>query len=294
MSAPSDVEVGRRIRLLREQRGVSLREMARRLDVSPATVSALENGRTACSVSRMYSVCEVLEVPVSALLDEESDVDGSIEIIEATGSGIGGWRDYPPMPLGPILDAALACISAKGYNGSSIRDIAEAAGLSVPALYHHHASKQAMLLRLMDQTMTDLIDRMVAARDDGGDCAATRFARLTECLVLYHTHRRELSFVCGSEMRSLEPGSREVIAAKRTAVQRLVDVEVAAAVEAGLFATEQPKEASRAVVTMCMSVANWFRPDGPARPSDIARSYTRFSMDIVRGTIPSDSQKGAR
>lgn len=98
--------------------------------------------------------------------------------------------------------------------------------------------------------MTDLLDRMVAARDGAGDCAATRFARLTECLVLYHTHRRELSFVC--------------------------------------------ERGGRAVVTMCMSVANWFRPDGPARPSDIARSYTRFSMDIVRGTVPSEGLKGGR
>lgn len=292
MPAPSDQEVGRRIRTHREQRQVSLREMARRLDVSPATLSALENGRTSVSVRRMFAVSEVLDISIAALLDEDGlgpDLD-----VDVSGAGVAQWRNYAPRPHDPILDAALECIMAKGYHGCSVRDIAEAAGLSVPALYHHHASKQAMLFSLMDHTMTDLIDRMVAARDDGGDCPATRFALLVECLVLYHTYRRELSFVCGSEMRSLDTANREVIASKRTAVQRLVDIEVVAAVSEDLFETDQPKEAARAVVTMCMSVANWFRPDGPARPSGIARSYTQFSVDIVRGTIPSDSQKGAR
>ncbi|WP_210405134.1 TetR family transcriptional regulator [Williamsia sp. 1138] len=292
MPAPSDQEVGRRIRTHREHRQVSLREMARRLDVSPATLSALENGRTAVSVSRMFAVSEVLDISIAALLDEDGLVD-TMRVPMSTAA-VARWREYEPTPHDPILDAALACIMAKGYHGCSVRDIAEAAHLSVPALYHHHPSKQAMLYSLMDSTMTDLIDRMTAARDDGGDCAATRFALMVECLVLYHTYRRELSFVCGSEMRSLEADSRASIAAKRTAVQRLVDIEVLGAVEAGEFGTTQPKQSSRAVVTMCMSVANWFRPDGPARPADIARSYTQFSLDIVRGTVPSDTQKGAR
>lgn len=291
MGAPSDQEVGRRIRTHRERRQVSLREMARRLDVSPATLSALENGRTAVSVSRMFAVSAILDISVAELFDEDGLV-GTIDLPMSTAT-VAGWREYGPTPNDPILDAALVCIMAKGYHGCSVRDIAEAANLSVPALYHHHASKQAMLYSLMDTTMTDLIGRMTAARDDGGDCAAQRFALMVECLVLYHTYRRELSFVCGSEMRSLEPVSRASIAAKRTAVQRLVDIEVLDAVDAGEFGTTQPKESSRAVVTMCMSVANWFRPDGPARPADIARSYTQFSLDIVRGTMPTDPWKGA-
>lgn len=292
MPAPSDQEVGRRIRTHREQRQVSLREMARRLDVSPATLSALENGRTAVSVRRMFAVSEVLDISIADLLDEHGPA-GERRLPVSVGTAA-RWREYEPTPHDPILDAALDCIMAKGYHGCSVRDIAEAAGLSVPALYHHHVSKQAMLYSLMDSTMTELIDRMIAARDDGGDCPATRFALMVECLVLYHTHRRELSFVCGSEMRSLEPVSREGIATKRTAVQRLVDIEVLAAVEAGEFGTAQPKEAARAVVTMCMSVANWFRPEGPARPSDVARSYTQFSLDIVCSTVPTDNPKGAR
>jgi TetR/AcrR family transcriptional regulator, cholesterol catabolism regulator len=293
MPAPTDQEVGRRIRLLRERRQVSLRDMAKRLDVSPATLSALENGRTPVSVRRMFAVSEVLDISVAQLFEEHVDLAPTVLAQPLAGTGTGQWRDYAPLPLDPILDAALACISAKGYHGCSIRDIAEAAGLSVPALYHHHANKQAMLFTLMEQTMSDLIDRMIGARNDGGDCPATRFALLVECLVLYHTYRRESSFVCGSEMRSLEPGSRDHIVSKRTAVQRLVDVEVETAVAAGVFATHQPKEAARAVVTMCMSVANWYRPDGLAGPAEIAQSYTQFSMDIVRGTLPSVSQEGA-
>jgi len=34
-----------------------------------------------------------------------------------------------------------------------------------------------------------------------------------------------------------------------------------------------PKEATMALVTMCTAVAQWYRPDGPLRPDQIADRY---------------------
>ncbi|WP_280506430.1 helix-turn-helix domain-containing protein, partial [Nocardia farcinica] len=41
------------IRAARRAAGLSLRELARRIEVSPATLSAVENGRTGLSVARL-------------------------------------------------------------------------------------------------------------------------------------------------------------------------------------------------------------------------------------------------
>jgi len=49
------------------------------------------------------------------------------------------------------------------------------------------------------------------------------------------------------------------IAARRTEVQRLVDTAVLDGAARGLFRTRYPLDASRAVVTMSVSVAAWFR-----------------------------------
>ena len=114
------------------------------------------------------------------------------------------WRRFPPIELDAPLAAALAAFLEVGYHGATIRDIAQRAGLSVPGLYHHYASKQEMLVAILDLTMDDLQTRMLAARAEGADPVA-RFALLVECLALFHTHRRELGFVGASEMRSRDP-----------------------------------------------------------------------------------------
>lgn len=43
-----------------------------------------------------------------------------------------------------VLDAALACFADQGYGSTSLRTIAERAGLTAGSLYHHFPSKQAL------------------------------------------------------------------------------------------------------------------------------------------------------
>lgn len=50
-----------------------------------------------------------------------------------------------------ILEAALRLFSHQGYRGTSIRDIAEAAGLSTGNVYHHFPDKETLFRTLLDQ-----------------------------------------------------------------------------------------------------------------------------------------------
>lgn len=50
-----------------------------------------------------------------------------------------------------ILDAALRLFSKQGYRGTSIREIAEAAGLSTGNVYHHFPDKETLFRTLLDQ-----------------------------------------------------------------------------------------------------------------------------------------------
>ncbi len=261
--------------------GVSLRELARRLALSPATITALEKGRTTMSVDRLHEIATALGVSPADLFATGSAVSPSPR---GTGDDLadGNWREFADIEMDVALRAALACIVRKGYHGCSIRDIAEEANSSVSALYHYYPSKQAMLVALFELTMTDLLHRAKAARDecDPSDHVA-RFSRLVESLTLYHSYRKELAFVGTSEMRSLEGSSHSDIASKRISLQRMVDLEVQTGVDLGLFATDRPHDAARAVVNMCVSVAQWYNPSGDEQPEEIAAAYVRFALDLV-------------
>ncbi len=270
------VVLGRRLRRARQERGVGLRALAARLDVSPATLSAVEHGRTGLSAVRLGRIAELLDVPVELLLVR--DVGPALPA--PSGEPV-SWRDFPPLRLEPPLAGALAAFLELGYSGASMRDIGRRAGLSVPGLYHHYPSKQDLLVALLDLTMTDLLDRSRAARAEGAH-AVDRFRLLVECLALFHTHRRDLGFVGASEMRSLEPPASQRVVEARREQQRMVDEEVRAACRSGDFGTERPQEAARAVVTLCTALPQWFSPAGSASAEQVAEQYVDFSLALVR------------
>ena len=59
-----------------------------------------------------------------------------------------------------VLDAALRLFSTQGYRATSVRDIAEAAGVSTGNLYHHFPDKEAIFKTLLDEY------RELVSRDD--------------------------------------------------------------------------------------------------------------------------------
>ena len=62
--------VGERIRLVRESSGISVRELARRIDVSASHVSQVERGLASFSVRALYSVVNILGISMDSLFEE--------------------------------------------------------------------------------------------------------------------------------------------------------------------------------------------------------------------------------
>lgn len=65
-----------------------------------------------------------------------------------------------------ILDAALKLFSAKGLHAVSTRQIAEAVGISQPALYAYFATKDDITAELCIRAFAILVERMEATRAD--------------------------------------------------------------------------------------------------------------------------------
>lgn len=268
-ASPGDADepIGQRLRIARHAAGLTVRETAQALQVSPATWSAIENGRTKVGRDRLAAAALLFGSP----LDDGEPPPAADQL---------DWRRYDPLELGPPLGGALEAFVEFGYHGATIRMIADRAGLSVPGIYHHYPTKQDLLRELHELTMTDLLWRARAARDDGHGPVA-RFCRLIECLVLFHTYRRELSFIGASETRGLYPESLARIVRFRQEMQHMVDEEVVEACRLGLMATPLPTQAARAVVIMCTGIARWWSPNGPSSPEEVAEQYVDFALEVV-------------
>src|SRR5579871_4479603 len=73
-----------------------------------------------------------------------------------------------------ILTAAAAVFARGGFDAASMRDVSEAAGLSVAALYHYFGSKDAL--------MEGLIERAASGPRTGIAAASRRAGTLRELL----------------------------------------------------------------------------------------------------------------
>src|SRR5690606_16914118 len=75
-----------------------------------------------------------------------------------------------------ILEIAMGLFAARGYHGVSMDDIGTAAGVTGPALYHHFAGKEAMLVAALVPVSENLLEggRERVAQHAGDPEAALR------------------------------------------------------------------------------------------------------------------------
>ncbi len=88
-----------------------------------------------------------------------------------------------------ILDAAYAVFAERGYRAATVDAIARGAGLSRAGLLHHYASKQGLLLALLDARDEQLDAELHLSRDETTATEILRSMRQSLATIL---GRREL------------------------------------------------------------------------------------------------------
>lgn len=99
--SPAD-QLGSRLRDARVAAGLSLRELARQLGVSPSFVSQMENGKSQPSVATLYSLSRLLDTSIDALFHDSGEASASSPPVPGeTGA-------EPSAPEAPSVSAVLA------------------------------------------------------------------------------------------------------------------------------------------------------------------------------------------
>lgn len=281
-SMTEQMDVGRAVRRAREQRGLTLRSLAGLLGVSPATLSAVETGRTPLTVSRLHRIADLLDTSAADLVRGEPV---SVPTPVLAGAAPGAWRDFATIAMDPVLEGATRVFVRRGFHATTVREIATEAGLSVAGVYHHYPSKEQVLVAVLDLTMTEIIWRVEAARCEGSD-DLDAFALMVESLALFHAVRADLAFIGASEMRALSHGQRTRVTGLRDDVQHALDRQAGACIDEGVFVAEGAHTKLRAIATMCTSLPSWFRSDGLLDAPSVARAYAHYAVTLMRNDGP--------
>ena len=98
------IAIGDRIRTAREAAGISVRELARRVEVSASHVSQVERGLASFSVRALYNVVSELEISMDSLFDDVSPVAEVPSAHPSSGKG-GRSKDgtFDPLASGGIV-----------------------------------------------------------------------------------------------------------------------------------------------------------------------------------------------
>jgi len=93
-------DLGQRLRAAREQKNIGLRELARRLGVSPSLISQIETGKTEPSINTLFAMVSELELSVNEIVFELERDAG-----RPPGAAAGGAEAGPTRRAGGTVSA---------------------------------------------------------------------------------------------------------------------------------------------------------------------------------------------
>ncbi|HYF91814.1 MAG TPA: TetR/AcrR family transcriptional regulator [Symbiobacteriaceae bacterium] len=180
-----------------------------------------------------------------------------------------------------LVAAAIALFSAKGYHGTTVRDIALETGMLSGSLYAHIQSKEDLLfeivLRAADQFMA-AIGPIVAS--DRPAAAKLRDAMQAHLRVM--AQGRDAAAIFMHEWKALAGARRSVIASKRREYERALGAIIRQGVAEGEFRAVDEKFARLLILSTVNWLYQWYDPDGPLGSDEVA---DRFLDLILRGLI---------
>jgi len=203
---------------------------------------------------------------------DDSTVDG-LRAQEAS-------RAAESIGLTPLLEAALDAFADGGYHGTSVRDIAERAGVTPPVLYYHHQNKHGVLEALLNHSIDHLVSACEEAVDAPHDSVSSEFKDLIRAITTFMIDAGKLAQL-NTEVRFLTPSARTTYSGKRRRVARILTECIERGNKSGELDASYPRESARALLGMIQAIPRWLQPTGSLTTEEIANRYLEISCKLV-------------
>lgn len=175
----------------------------------------------------------------------------------------------PDSARGKLLQTAAHLFRSKGYERTTVRDLASAVGIQSGSIFHHFKSKDEILKAVMEETILYNTALMRAALDDAR-CPRERVLGLIRCeLQSIMGGTGEAMGVLVYEWRSLSAEGRDYILGLRDTYEQLWLQVLGEAKAAGYFKAD-PFIIRRFLTGALSWTTTWFRPDGPMTLDQLA------------------------
>jgi AcrR family transcriptional regulator len=189
-----------------------------------------------------------------------------------------------PTRVQEIIAAATKLFDERGFQGTSVRAIADAAGVHSGGLYSHFPSKEALLHHIVVETHK--VQRAAlekAATSDLEPEAKFRAAFLAHVASNFEVGPSSAPRLFLTEWQHLTGPELEEVLRYRREYERIWDAIISEAVEAGVFRAGTDVHIARLVV---LSVANWavmwFNPKGRQSIDDV---FGRAVDEMLKGVL---------
>jgi AcrR family transcriptional regulator len=179
-----------------------------------------------------------------------------------------------------IYRVAAEIMCQKGYEATSMNDIAEAAGLTKAGIYHYIRGKEDLLFEIMNYAM-DVVDQGIVAHASQVEDAEERLRAIIE------RHSRSVLEGVGAltivleEMTALTPAHRRAITTRKRAYFEFIRGTLEQLAREGKLREINPTVAAFSLLGMILWISRWYRRDGSITTADALKDYVDIGMHAV-------------
>lgn len=182
-----------------------------------------------------------------------------------------------------VLDAAARVFHAKGYEATSIQDIADEVGILKGSLYYYISSKEDVLFEMLQEVHTAALEAVTEAVAEDGN-PLEKIHSFVETLARFNAENTIRMGILLHDFRSLSDDRRNEIVRERDQYDKILRRLITEGKSSGLIRDAiDPKITALAVMGMINSIYHWFRPSGPQRASHVGSVYA----DLVVASLVS-------
>jgi AcrR family transcriptional regulator len=179
-----------------------------------------------------------------------------------------------------LVKLAAELFARKGFQATTVREIAEEAGILSGSLYHHFDSKETIVDEVLSTFLDDLIARYRAALETGGDPRTVLSEMVRIGFGTLEPHRAAIT-VMQNDWNYLQQFERfNYLVKAEEEVEQMWVAQIKAGQGVGLFRPDVDAKLTYRMIRDTIWVAvRWFRPGGRLNTTGLAEHYITVLFD---------------